>query len=231
VKRIMLFGLLAGALAATSGCGLFQSIFCYRPCTMRGDCCGGCCGDCCDDGCGPRCGARGCGVRQARVYADCGDDCCPECGQPLRGARCRSCGTCGPCGDCCGDACADPCGDCCYGRPWHRGPLSCLFALFTPAYWGGRGCGERYWGDFYSDPPDCWDPCDCNGNYTGRCHHCGGGYSDGYGGGRPAQVMPPSDENAVPQGDREGNPAPKPAAQPHKAAKSYSQPYSQPYSQ
>jgi hypothetical protein len=47
--------------------------------------------------------------------------------------------------------------------------------LFTPNSWCGPSCGERYWGDFYSDPPDCWDPCDHCGNYTGGgCHNCGG---------------------------------------------------------
>ena len=61
MKRLMLFGLLAGALVTCTGCGLFQGIFCYRPCTMRGDC-GGCCGDCGDEGCGPACGPR-CGAR------------------------------------------------------------------------------------------------------------------------------------------------------------------------
>ena len=59
MKRIMLFGLLAGVLAATSGCGLFQSIFCYRPCTMRGDCGGGAAAIVAMTACGPRCGARG----------------------------------------------------------------------------------------------------------------------------------------------------------------------------
>ena len=30
-----------------------------------------------------------------------------------------------------------------------------------------KGCGEMYWGDWISDPPDCCDPCDNCGNFTG----------------------------------------------------------------
>ena len=176
MKRIMLFGLLAGVggdhrlrsvpsglLLSPWRCGAIAAPDAAATDAMR-----------VAGQRGPRYG-RSCGARHARVYADCGDDCCPDCGRPLRERNCRSCGTCGDCGC----ECMDPCGECSYGRPWHRGPLSCMFALFTPAYWCGRGCGERYWGDFYSDPPDCWDPCDCHGNYTGGCRHCGGGYGDG----------------------------------------------------
>jgi hypothetical protein len=53
------------------------------------------------------------------------------------------------------------------------GPLTPLFALFTRDSWCGSGCGERYWGDFYGDPPDCCDPCDRCGNFTGGCNSCG----------------------------------------------------------
>lgn len=56
MKRLILFGLLGGMLAASSGCGLCQSIFYYRPCAGCRDCAGGGCGDCCDEGCGPACG-------------------------------------------------------------------------------------------------------------------------------------------------------------------------------
>lgn len=31
----------------------------------------------------------------------------------------------------------------------------------------GSGCGEVYWGEWISDPPDCADPCDQCGNYVG----------------------------------------------------------------
>ncbi|MEN6458472.1 MAG: hypothetical protein ABFC63_06035 [Thermoguttaceae bacterium] len=236
MKRVIYFGLLAGAFMTTTGCGVFPGIFCYRPCMMRGDC-GGCGSDECNTCGGPRYGV----ARRAAVCGDCGGD---SCGAVCR-TRYRSCGTCDSCssfGDC-GDSCTDPCGDSCYGRPWHRGPLSCLFALFTPCGWyGGCGCGERYWGDFYSDPPDCWDPCDSHGNYTGGgssmtssgtvssgngggCRHCNGGgngnahysnnqYSDGQSTGR----MSSSDEQVI--SDRIVNPT---SAQPHKAAKPYRQ--------
>ena len=33
--------------------------------------------------------------------------------------------------------------------------------------WCGCGCGERYWGDWCGDPPDCCEPCDRCGNWTG----------------------------------------------------------------
>ncbi len=29
------------------------------------------------------------------------------------------------------------------------------------------GCGELYISDWHNYPPDCQDPCDCHGNYTG----------------------------------------------------------------
>ncbi|MCE5269481.1 MAG: hypothetical protein LLG00_16515 [Planctomycetaceae bacterium] len=252
MKRIMLLGLLAGVLATTTGCGLFQAVFCCRPCNMRGDCGSGVC-DGCDDGggptCGPRCGPvrRVAGARAARVY---GDDCCTSCGRACR-SRCRTCGMCGDC-----DTCGDPCGDTCYGRPWHRGPLSCLFALFSPCTWCGRGCGDRYWGDFYSDPPDCWDPCDCHGNYMGGgnghvsgrggyvegpvgyggegngyvsggnggggCRHCNGGHG-GYTNNGAVEGMTSSGERMISQSDRVVGPAQRSAAQPHKAAKPYAE--------
>lgn len=33
-----------------------------------------------------------------------------------------------------------------------------------------KGCGDIYWGEWTSDPPDCCDPCDQGGDFTG----CGG---------------------------------------------------------
>lgn len=35
------------------------------------------------------------------------------------------------------------------------------------------GCGERYWGEWHSDPPDKVDPCDNCGNWIGRRPHNG----------------------------------------------------------
>jgi hypothetical protein len=37
----------------------------------------------------------------------------------------------------------------------------------------GKGCSEIYWGEWYSDPPDCCDPCDqCHGCWTGPHGYC-----------------------------------------------------------
>jgi hypothetical protein len=93
----------------------------------------------------------------------------------------------------------------------------------------GAGCGQdRYWGDFYSDPPDCWDPCDQYGNYTGgsgKCHTCGGKvkraryseYNEGAVVESDEGVV--TGEHIVSQSDRVVGPAPTPAKQPHKATK------------
>lgn len=168
MKRILFLALFAGTLAANSGCGLYQTVFYGSPC-------GGYAGSVneCDEGCGP----VGCSTsRPARraVVADCGDGCGGGCERRCSKVGCR---TCAPCDEGGCDPCADPCGNGCYARPWYRGPLSCVFALFTPPTWCGPNCGERYWGDFYSDPPACSDPCDRCGNYAGHgggCRSCGG---------------------------------------------------------
>jgi hypothetical protein len=223
VKRLILFGLLGGLLAANTGCGLLQAVFCYRPCLSRGDCGPDLCGDPCDDGCGPTCrpGYRGVrepiyGARRAAVYADDDMGCDGAYGGPCRRAARRTC-----------DPCADPCGGG-YCRPWYRGPLSCVFALFSPATWCGSNCGQRYWGDFYSDPPDCWDPCDSCGNYTGstggECSSCGGsgrqhGGFDGYTRGRRVEGDYDSQDNVISENDRSIEEIPKPAPQPHKATR------------
>jgi hypothetical protein len=231
-------------LVASTGCGLGQAIFCYRPCSMRGDCDLGGCDDGCDDCC-PTCGATRPGrlpaysPRRAVASADCRDDCDCNCGRTSRRVLNRGRLACDDCGcDPCSDPC-DPCGDTC-GRPWIRGPFSCLFALVTRGSWWGSGCGERYWGDFYSDPPDCWDPCDGYGNYSGGgCHSCGrGGCDDGYSGcsncgrrhrvsayprggvyeGGEGEII--DDGDAVPEPKRPTEPAPKPVnGQPHKAVR------------
>ncbi len=225
MKRLILFGLLGGMLAASSGCGLCQSIFYYRPCAGCRDCAGGGCGDCCDEGCGPACGARcpvrpfACAPRCARTCGDCDAGCETDCGPACR-APCGRCCNSG-CNSCC-DPCGDACGDGCCERCWHRGPLSCFFALFTPCCWCGPGCGERYWGDFYSDPPDCWDPCDCHGNYTGggchqgggQCRNCGGGHVDQ---GNVGDVV--SGEKMISQTDQVVGASPGAAQQPHKAVR------------
>ncbi len=50
-----------------------------------------------------------------------------------------------------------------------RGPLAFVFALFSAGTYRGcyAGCGERYWGDWYSDPPELCGPCDDQGNFLG----------------------------------------------------------------
>ncbi len=84
------------------------------------------------------------------------DTCGPT--RPLHyGAACGTVG-CDPC---------DPCGPCYYGEYSPFGPFAAIFRVFRPITWVGPSCGERYWGGYLSDPPDCYDPCDCYGNYTG----------------------------------------------------------------
>ena len=242
MKRLIFLSLLSGVLASSTGCGLMQAIFCYRPCAMRGDCGGGPCIDGCDDGCGE----AGCGAVRRPVRAPaygprvahgtvaaCDTGCDADCGVPC--GRGRPCGraNCGSCNSC------DPCSDPCNGRCWNRGPITWVFALFMPRTWTGGGCGERYWGDFYSDPPDCWDPCDNYGNYTGSgvssgagsggCRSCGRNhasapdYTEAYpSGGRAVvdEAMPiPKGGKIVSQDDRVVSPAPTPMAEPHRATK------------
>ena len=76
---------------------------------------------------------------------------------------CNDCGP-SPC-ESCSDYC-NGCGDC--GLLSHvgffgiRGCLTCK-----------RGCGEIYYDEWCSDPPDCCDPCDkCHGVYTGQSGYC-----------------------------------------------------------
>jgi hypothetical protein len=105
----------------------------------------------------------------------------PDCGDCMPVAtRFSTIDCCSSCGDSCDDgcdSCGDPCSTTC-GRGACRdrtacGPLSVLFSIFDRKTWCGPSCGERYWGDFYSDPPDCSDPCDRCGNYTGRSSYGG----------------------------------------------------------
>lgn len=96
-------------------------------------------------------------------------------------------------GCCCYQTCGDPCGGpgcktCCFSLPkpivWNGacnecGPGPCESCADCPSDCGivplllrsrtcGKGCGEVYWGEWVSDPPDCCDPCDpCHGCWTG----------------------------------------------------------------
>jgi hypothetical protein len=115
----------------------------------------------------------------------CGSGCC-----------CLPCGPCGPCaprccllaclpcfrepirwdGCCndCGPSACESCGDRCGGCPdcgllSHCGPLGGLRWCWSC----NRGCGEIYKDEWYSDPPDCCDPCDrCYGQFTGPGAYC-----------------------------------------------------------
>jgi hypothetical protein len=80
------------------------------------------------------------------------------------------CNSCDSYDDGCDEPCSRPCGPCGRGTCCDRtpcGPLTFLFSIFNCNTWRGPSCGERYWGDFYSDPPECHDPCDTCGNYVG----------------------------------------------------------------
>lgn len=124
-----------------------------------------------------------------------GGCCCFPC---LNHGACGNCASCGPYsapGGCYGDgACCNPCG---CGLPtlwqlahpitWNGtcnecdGPggtcATCCGScgIFSALCWNkscGQGCGEIYWDEWCSDPPDCCDPCDkCSGCWTG--HPCG----------------------------------------------------------
>lgn len=76
---------------------------------------------------------------------------------------------------------------------YYPGPLSWLFARLTWPYAPGfAGCGERYWSPWVSDPPDCCDPCDGYGQWTGAPRSTG--YSSMY----PNQFSGAAYPSAVP---------------------------------
>jgi len=108
--------------------------------------------------------------------ASCGPACESQCG-PVCKSQCGP--ACEPCGDMCCEPCCDPCGYPC-------GPLTWLVGVFARGYCG-PGCGGLYWSDFHNEPPDCCDPCDRCGNWTGgyygewygrspQCENCQNGY-------------------------------------------------------
>lgn len=154
MKRVLLACLFCGVLAVSTGCcGLCRRASVCDP--MLG--CAAPCGpaSCCESG--PVCGwgwGRACGW---------------GCGLGCGSAGVDECGTaCDPC-------CEPSCDYCCHPR----GVLFWLRRILHPRFWGCgcAGCGELYWSDFYNEPPDCCDPCDRCGNWTGRCHG-GECYSD-----------------------------------------------------
>ncbi|MDX1945420.1 MAG: hypothetical protein SFU86_08425 [Pirellulaceae bacterium] len=114
-------------------------------------------------------------------------------GGPAAGhGGCAGCGS-GSCGGACrGPACGPPCATCCFSIPkpivWcgennDCGPGGCdscacpgdcgILPALRRGMSCGRGCGETYWGEWFSDPPDCCDPCDkCHGEWTGPHGFC-----------------------------------------------------------
>ena len=74
------------------------------------------------------------------------------------------------CGGACGAAaCGGPgvCHDC-------RGLKNLLYPLISPRLACGAGCGQVYWNEWASDPPDCCDPCGPSGCYVGAQTVCTG---------------------------------------------------------
>ncbi|HIQ23154.1 MAG TPA: hypothetical protein EYH34_18170 [Planctomycetes bacterium] len=73
--------------------------------------------------------------------------------------------------------CADPCVRCGCLRSLLCGPVALVGGLVRCGVCGfcdGGGCGDVYWGDWISEPPDYCDSCDGVGHWTGSgCSHCG----------------------------------------------------------
>jgi len=132
---------------------------------------------CCVNRFGPGCGP---------LVSSCGD-CQGVCGAGYAQGYCggyEGCDT-GCCNSC------TPCGNGCVSG------LDCLlapFAMLNRMFVCSGGCGEIYWDEWISDPPDCRDPCDPCANWNGqgcctsrwskmfRCWPClGVGYPYGYG--------------------------------------------------
>ena len=62
----------------------------------------------------------------------------------------------------------ESCDSCAGGVPagYYHGPV---LQHLNSALTCGSGCGEVYWGEWMSDPPDACDPCDDCGTWTGSC--------------------------------------------------------------
>jgi hypothetical protein len=151
---------LCGLLAVVvGGCAHMNDL---SPCT------GGCCQgvgrlfsnllvppcDTCPVGACLDCGGEPC-TCAAPVSEGCAAPVDKSCAAPA--SSCTSCG--GQAGSC--DSCSAPLLSIC--RP------NLLHALF-----GCTGCDdEYYWSEWFSDPPQCCDKCDDQGNWTGYCDGCG----------------------------------------------------------
>lgn len=70
-----------------------------------------------------------------------------------------------------GPGCVDSCEQCdgCWGHPIPCTPLDGFCQLCRSTVCSG-GCGEVYYGEWASTPPDCVDPCDPCGDYAGGCN-------------------------------------------------------------
>ena len=161
MTRTLLVCLIACGLAFSGGCACGPWLGApFGPGTLCDP--GGGCGTCGPAACGP--------VGEPACDSSCGSSCGGSCGSaapaaaPLSGPACSACGE--VCGGTCGSACDDPCRAPC-------GPLTWMFDLINQGYCGD-GCGEIWWGDWHGAPPDCCDPCDRCGNYTGRAGVTGG---------------------------------------------------------
>ena len=157
MKRTLLLCLVSCVAAAVSGCAC--NSWMVPPAYV-----------CDSSGCGS-CGGTACGPG---ACASAGEPACNDCGTACGGACSEPCETaCGQCGGASPAACGPPCG-----------PLTWLFAILTHGYCG-QGCGEVWWGDWHGSPPDCSDPCNRCGEYTGSgapaydsgesCESCGTG--------------------------------------------------------
>lgn len=85
----------------------------------------------------------------------------------------------GPCG---GLPC-DSCGDCdggsyAVGPVLPYGPLDALRQAKRNLVCGGGGCGDVYYGEWRSYPPDCADPC-CGDGFVGGAVPCVPGWAPG----------------------------------------------------
>lgn len=183
MKRILLVLLSCGLLIANSGCcgGLVHRLLCcpLGPGTQCDPehCMGGCgmacgggvgCGLACEPACGPACGPAVCEPCGPTACEPCGPAACAACGPAACGP---DCGGCGMCAQACGPDCG--CGHCGGLVGAGVGLLGGIYRALHPPGWCG-GCGEIYWSEFHSDPPDCSDPCDRYGNFTdGGCTTCG----------------------------------------------------------
>lgn len=126
------------------------------------NCDGSSCGDDCDgdspyafmtyDNCCEQCGGGwgpgGCGGQTCGAPVGCNQPCAGG-GQGACSGHCAKCA----CGGCNGCSCGQP------------SPCVLVNALCACA-----GCGERYWNEWYNDPPQCAEPCDCYGNWVGPGH-------------------------------------------------------------